>query len=61
MISKMLCVALLLVIGVALLGRAIDQAVQQRVLITRGGQTLDCERVHRNGRVFLSDCEKITP
>lgn len=47
-----LCVSLVVLIGVSLVGRAVDAEVQQRVLITRGGWTLDCERhVAREGEV----------
>lgn len=39
-----LCLSLVVLIGATLIGRAIDTEVQDRVLITRGGVTLDCER-----------------
>lgn len=61
MITKLLCIALLGLIAVTLLGRAIDAAVEQHVFITRGGQTLDCERVLRNGRVVMEDCQRVAP
>ena len=61
MISKLLCIALLGLIAVALLGRAIDATVEQRVLITRDGRTMDCLRVFRKGHVFLDDCQRVAP
>lgn len=39
-----LIVSLVVVIGATLMGRAIDAEVRQHVLVTRNGETLDCER-----------------
>ncbi len=39
-----LCLSLVVLIGASLIGRAMDTEVQDRVLITRGGVTLDCQR-----------------
>lgn len=39
-----LCISLVVVIGATLVGRAVDAAVRERVIIARAGMTLDCER-----------------
>ena len=61
MIGKLLCIALLGLIAVALLGRAADHQVEDRILYVKDGQTLDCKRSFRKGHVFLDDCERIAP
>ena len=39
-----LCLSLVILVGATLMGRAIDTEIQDRVLITRAGVTLDCQR-----------------
>lgn len=55
--GMVLLVSLVILIFVALLGRAIDYRIQDHVLITRDGQTLDCVRVVKgHGNVHYDDC-----
>lgn len=54
--------AMVCLIAVALIGRAIDQQVrlQDRVITTRHGRTIDC-RVDRfeDGSISLNDCNYV--
>lgn len=50
-------VAACVVLAAHMVGNAIDQAMQEHVLITRNGQTLDCERITDvAGNVFYDSC-----
>jgi hypothetical protein len=52
-----LCVCALGLIASVLVGRAYDHEAQQRVIFTRHGQTLDCNRAEgADGRVFYDHC-----
>lgn len=61
LIGKLLCAALLAAIAVALIGRAIDHEVSERVLFTRSdGVTLDCKRVVKgHGNVYYTGCVRV--
>lgn len=55
-----LCVSLLVLVLVTALGRAIDTEAQVHVLLTRDGQTLDCERITDvAGNVFYDSCVRV--
>jgi hypothetical protein len=45
--------------GAALVGRAIDTEIQDRVIFTRNGVTLDCERLVRGGEVEYDNCHNV--
>jgi hypothetical protein len=48
------------VLGATALGRAIDQELQQRILFTQNGATLDCRRdFSAHGSVSYSDCHVV--
>jgi hypothetical protein len=50
----------LVVIGATLVGHAIDAQVQDHVLITRNGVTIDCERITDvAGRAFYDSCTRV--
>ena len=58
LIAILLCGVVLL--GATALGRAIDQELQQRILITQNGVTLDCERITDiAGNVFYDSCVRV--
>lgn len=52
-------VSALLFFGSVLVGRAIDTEVQDRVIFTRNGVTLDCERVFVGGEMNYNDCHRV--
>lgn len=55
-----LCVLLVGVIAIVLMGRAIDEETQDRVIFTRDGVTLDCERITDiSGRTFYDSCVRV--
>jgi hypothetical protein len=57
-----LCICLVVAIGASVVGRAIDQQVQQRVLIVQNGATWDCERiVYPDGRIAHTNCVIAVP
>lgn len=62
LLGLLLCITLVLIIGIALIGRAIDHELryQDRVITTKHGRTLDCriER-HEDGSVYLNDCNYV--
>jgi hypothetical protein len=45
------------------IGRAIDHEVktEQRVMIVKHGVFLDCRIDHKNGSVYLNDCNRFKP
>lgn len=50
-------VCLVVVFSAHAVGSAIDREMQDHILITRNGQTLDCERLEDvQGRVFYDSC-----
>lgn len=54
-------VCLIVVVGATAVGRAIDSEVQDRVIITRNGQTADCRHeVYEDGSVYWIDCHPVT-
>lgn len=58
LISALVCVVV--VLAASLVGRAIDNEQQTRVIVTRGGQTLDCRRdVSATGEVDYNDCNTV--
>ena len=62
LIGWLLCGAIVGVLAVTLIGRAIDVEVQDRIIIarSRSGQTLDCaRRVGPHGNVFYFDCHAV--
>ena len=55
-----LCVCLAVLVLVTALGRAIDTEIQDRVIFTRDGVTLDCERITDvAGRTFYDSCVRV--
>jgi len=55
-----LCLSLVMLIGSTLIARAFDNEVQQRVIFTKNGQTLDCNRsVGVGGKVFYDHCNYV--
>lgn len=54
-------VALVGFIGATLVARAYDHESVERVLYTRDGITLECERVVRAGELYLRNCVRIAP
>lgn len=46
-------------IAATLVGRAVDQVVQEHTLIVRNGITLDCQRVVRDGLVYYENCNRV--
>jgi hypothetical protein len=60
LLGMALLISLVVLIFVALVGRAIDTEVQDHILITRGGATLDCERITDVvGNVFYDSCVRV--
>lgn len=60
LLGIVLCLSLVILIGATLIGRAIDTEVQQRVIFTKNGQTLDCNRTEGvDGRVFYTHCVSV--
>lgn len=60
MLGMAIVFALVVLIGATLVGRAIDVEVSDRVILTRDGHTLDCERVVRgHGHVFYENCVRV--
>lgn len=56
----LICGALVALLAMALIGRAADHEVQQHVIFTRHGVTLDCERITDvAGRVFYDSCVRV--
>jgi hypothetical protein len=51
-----LCIATFVLAAVTVLGRAVDTEAQQRVVFTRNGVTLDCERIVTGIRVSYDGC-----
>lgn len=50
-------IGLALLFGVVFVGRAYDHEAQQRVIFTKQGKTLDCNRAEgADGRVFYDHC-----
>ena len=50
-------VCLVVVLGATAFGKAVDRSIEDHILITRNGQTLDCERIKDvQGRVFYDSC-----
>jgi len=55
-----LLACLVCLIFVSLVARAVDQEVQQRVILTRDGVTLDCERrLGPHGSVSYIGCARV--
>lgn len=55
-----LCVSLLVLIAFTLVGRAIDTEVQDHIVFTRDGVTLDCVRHYGgHGQVSYGDCSRV--
>jgi hypothetical protein len=53
-------VALALFFGSVLVGRALDHEAQQRVIFTKHGETLDCNRTEgAGGEVFYDHCVSV--
>lgn len=47
-------------LGATALGRAIDHELEQRILITQNGATVDCRRdVSGHGNVSYNDCHVV--
>lgn len=64
MLRILLVGALLAFVGLALstlVARAYDHELVERVLYTRAGVTLECERVVRAGELYLRNCVRIAP
>jgi len=60
LLGLVLCASLIILIGVTLVGRAIDTEVQDHIVFTRNGVTLDCERITDvTGRVFYDSCVRV--
>lgn len=55
-----LVVCAVIVLGATAVGRAVDAQVSDRVLITRDGITLDCERVYGvGGETSYGNCHRV--
>ena len=55
-----LCIAAFVLASATVIGRAIDVEVQDRVLFTRSGVTLDCARhLGGHGQVSYIDCVRV--
>jgi hypothetical protein len=55
-----LLLSLVILIGATLVSRAIGQEVQQHVIFTRNGVTIDCERITDvAGRTFYDSCVRV--
>jgi len=53
-------VCMCIVLGATLVGRAVDHEMQDRVIFTQNGVTLDCERITDvAGRTFYDSCERV--
>lgn len=53
-------VCLIVVLAATAVGRAIEKEMQDHILITQNGETLDCERiVDVQGRVFYDSCVRV--
>lgn len=58
LIAILLCGAVF--IGAHAVGRALDHELEQRILITQNGATLDCRRdVSAHGNVSYNDCHVV--
>ncbi len=61
-IGKLISLALVALIAAALIGRAIDHEarIQQRVIMTKHGHTLDCRvDYYEDGSIYLNDCNAV--
>lgn len=54
-------VALVVFLGATLVARAYDQQIRERVLVTRNGVTLECDRVVVEGNLYLERCSRFAP
>ena len=49
----------LIVFSATFVSRAVDAEVQDRIMFTRNGQTLDCARLIVSGEVSYGDCNRV--
>ena len=61
MAGRFIVLAAMLAAAAAAIGRATDDAIQQRVIFTKNGVTMDCRREFTNGQTYLVDCERRIP
>lgn len=51
-----LCISVVIFASAFVIGRAVDAEVKQRVVFTKNGVTLDCERITTSDLVTYGSC-----